>query len=87
MPCRTCTQRRSAWPVKPDEQACWKQMLTLAGRAMSAQAGVKLAILRPSIVTSCALEPLPGWLEGLKVADPLIIASAKGRSPGFAGAP
>ncbi len=56
-------------------------------RATSTQAGVKLAIVRPGIVTSCALEPLPGWLEGFKVADPIIIAMAKGKSPGFPAAP
>ncbi len=42
-------------------------------------------IVRPSIVESGLLEPEPGWIEGLKVADPLIDALSKGRLPDFPG--
>lgn len=33
-------------------------------------------ILRPSIIESAFRDPYPGWLEGIKVADPLILAYA-----------
>jgi fatty acyl-CoA reductase len=38
-----------------------------------------LAIVRPSIVESCRREPLPGWMEGLRMADPLVVAYGKGQ--------
>ena len=33
-------------------------------------------IVRPSIIESALRDPRPGWLEGIKVADPLILAYA-----------
>ncbi|MEE2960863.1 MAG: fatty acyl-CoA reductase [Myxococcota bacterium] len=36
-----------------------------------------VTILRPSIVESALTSPAPGWLEGVKVADTLILAYAK----------
>ncbi len=36
-------------------------------------------ILRPSIIESSLAEPNPGWLDGLRMADPLIAAIGKGR--------
>jgi nucleoside-diphosphate-sugar epimerase len=36
----------------------------------------RTTIVRPSIVESALRRPQPGWLEGFKVADPLIIAYA-----------
>jgi long-chain acyl-CoA synthetase len=40
---------------------------------------VALAIVRPAIIESSLLEPSPGWLDGLRMADPLIAAIGKGR--------
>jgi long-chain acyl-CoA synthetase len=37
------------------------------------------AILRPSVIESSLSEPSPGWLDGLRMADPLIVAIGKGR--------
>lgn len=37
------------------------------------------AIIRPSIIESSLSEPSPGWLDGLRMADPLIVAIGKGR--------
>ena len=36
-------------------------------------------ILRPSVIESSLSEPSPGWLDGLRMADPLIAAIGKGR--------
>ena len=40
---------------------------------------VPTVILRPSIIESSLSEPCPGWLDGLRMADPLIAAIGKGR--------
>jgi len=48
---------------------------------------VPLVIIRPSIIESSLYEPEPGWLDGLKVADPLIAHYGKGRLPDFPGNP
>ncbi len=37
------------------------------------------AIVRPAIIESSLAEPSPGWLDGLRMADPLIAAIGKGR--------
>lgn len=44
-----------------------------------------LIILRPSIIESAIKAPMPGWVEGVKVADALIYAYAKGRVSIFPG--
>ena len=36
-------------------------------------------IIRPSVIESSLAEPSPGWLDGLRMADPLIAAIGKGR--------
>ncbi|MGH9338430.1 MAG: AMP-binding protein [Acidobacteriota bacterium] len=36
-------------------------------------------IVRPSVIESSLSEPNPGWLDGLRMADPLIVAIGKGR--------
>jgi alcohol-forming fatty acyl-CoA reductase len=46
-----------------------------------------LTIVRPTIIESALRTPFPGWLEGLKVADPVILAYARGLVPRFPGEP
>lgn len=36
-------------------------------------------ILRPSIIESCLQEPVPGWIEGWKVGDPIIATVGKNK--------
>ncbi|MEP7160072.1 MAG: SDR family oxidoreductase [Dermatophilaceae bacterium] len=50
-------------------------------------AGRPLTILRPAIIESALSHPYPGWMDGFKVADPLLAAYAKNRLPGFPGLP
>lgn len=52
-----------------------------------AGAGHRLTILRPTIIESALAHPYPGWIDGFKVADPLIAAYAKGKLVGFPGRP
>lgn len=40
---------------------------------------VPTVIVRPSVIESSLSEPNPGWLDGLRMADPLIVAIGKGR--------
>ncbi len=62
----------------------------LAERLIERHRGsVPVAILRPAIVESAANEPLAGWIEAVRVADPLLVAYGRGRTrelPGVAGA-
>ncbi|EHA8587555.1 Fatty acyl-CoA reductase 3 [Cocos nucifera] len=46
-----------------------------------------LVILRPTIITSIYKEPLPGWIEGSRTIDILIIGYAKGKLSCFFGEP
>ncbi|MEE8349501.1 MAG: AMP-binding protein [Acidobacteriota bacterium] len=41
--------------------------------------GAPTVIVRPSVIESSLVEPNPGWLDGLRMADPLIVAIGKGR--------
>ncbi|CAL8896707.1 haloacid dehalogenase [Kocuria varians] len=49
--------------------------------------GHRLSVVRPSIIESALRHPFPGWIDGYKVADPLIMAYAKGALPEFPGLP
>ncbi|MBB28231.1 MAG: hypothetical protein CME25_04935 [Gemmatimonadetes bacterium] len=40
-------------------------------------------VMRPSIIESSLEDPEPGWIQDLKVADPLIVHYSKGRLPDF----
>lgn len=50
-------------------------------------AGHRLTVLRPTIIESAHRLPHPGWIDGFKVADPLIAAYARGELLGFPGRP
>jgi nucleoside-diphosphate-sugar epimerase len=47
--------------------------------------GYSLTLLRPSIVESTLREPSPGWIEGVKVADAILLAYAKEKVSFFPG--
>ncbi|CAH2072163.1 unnamed protein product [Thlaspi arvense] len=38
-----------------------------------------LVIIRPTMITSTLAEPFPGWIEGLRTIDSVIVAYGKGR--------
>lgn len=52
-----------------------------------AAGGHRLSVVRPSIIESALRHPYPGWIDGYKVADPLIMAYGKGALPEFPGLP
>ncbi|MEA2645187.1 MAG: alcohol-forming fatty acyl-CoA reductase [Chloroflexota bacterium] len=58
----------------------------LAERAVLAEAGdLELAIVRPSIIESAWKQPEPGWLDGFKVMEPILLGYGRGEIPDFPG--
>lgn len=69
----------------PDAYAYTK---ALGERALLDTRGdLPLTILRPSIIESSLAEPVPGWIRGFRMADPVIISYAKGLLKEFPGVP
>ena len=48
---------------------------------------IPLSIARPAIVESAVKEPFPGWLEGFRMAEPIILAYGRGVLQDFSGLP
>jgi fatty acyl-CoA reductase len=76
------------------ESLGWTDVYTLtkafaerAAEEMWAKQGHRLSVVRPSIIESALRHPFPGWLDGFKVADPLILAYGRGLLPEFPGLP
>ncbi|PIA60101.1 hypothetical protein AQUCO_00400769v1, partial [Aquilegia coerulea] len=44
---------------------------------------IPVVIIRPTTIESTYKEPIPGWIEGIRMIDPLILAYGKGELPGF----
>ncbi|WP_406028987.1 HAD-IB family hydrolase [Nocardioides sp. NBC_00850] len=51
-----------------------------------AAAGHRATIYRPAIIESAVSRPYPGWIEGFKMAEPLILAYGRGELPLFPAA-
>lgn len=49
--------------------------------------GHRLSVVRPSVIESALRHPFPGWIDGFKVADPLILAFGRGQLTDFPGIP
>jgi fatty acyl-CoA reductase len=61
---------------------------SLAERLVLRERGeTPLVILRPAIIESSHREPFPGWIQGSRMADPIIMAFAKGLIREFPGDP
>jgi fatty acyl-CoA reductase len=55
----------------------------LGERLLLAEEPRQVTIVRPSIIESSLHQPYPGWLEGLRVADPILLAYAAGMVTSF----
>jgi nucleoside-diphosphate-sugar epimerase len=55
--------------------------------AMRGMQGRALSIVRPAIIESTLQEPTAGWVEGVKVADAIILAYARGKTDFFPAKP
>ncbi|MDP3208000.1 MAG: SDR family oxidoreductase, partial [Rhodoglobus sp.] len=76
------------------ESLGWTDVYTLtkafaerAAEELWSREGHRLSVVRPSIIESSLYHPYPGWIDGFKVADPLIIAYGRGQLPDFPGLP
>ncbi len=70
----------------------WNDVYTftksLAERLVVTERGeTPLIIVRPAIIESSHKEPYPGWIQGTRMADPIIMAFAKGILREFPGNP
>lgn len=69
----------------PDAYAFTK---SLGERALGeTRDGVPVSIVRPSIIESALAEPVPGWIRGFRMAEPVIAAYARGLLKEFPGVP
>ena len=68
----------------------WQDVYTFS-KAMGEQmfvrsiGGMKGAIIRPAIIEGAWKAPVPGWLNGFRMLDPLIVAYGRGRMIDFPG--
>ncbi|OMO51850.1 Male sterility, NAD-binding protein [Corchorus capsularis] len=44
---------------------------------------IPLVIIRPSVIESTFKEPFPGWMEGNRMMDPIVLCYGKGQLSGF----
>ena len=66
---------------------CYTFTKALAERVVEGRAAhAPVSIVRPSIIESALEQPFPGWIEGFKMADPLILAYGRGELPEFPAA-
>jgi HAD superfamily hydrolase (TIGR01490 family) len=67
---------------------CYTFTKAMAERAVEETVGdLPLTIYRPSIIESALEQPYPGWIEGFKMAEPIILAYGRGDLPDFPGVP
>ncbi|WP_235019885.1 HAD-IB family phosphatase [Ruania rhizosphaerae] len=67
----------------PDVYTFTKALGERVAEDLWAGAGHRLSIVRPTIIESSLQHPFPGWIDGFKVADPLIAAYGRGMLPEF----
>jgi HAD superfamily hydrolase (TIGR01490 family) len=67
---------------------CYTFTKALAERYLETEASdLALTVVRPSIIESALARPFPGWIEGFKMAEPLILAYGRGELPDFPASP
>jgi HAD superfamily hydrolase (TIGR01490 family) len=71
----------------PDVYTFTKAMGERAVEELAAAEQLPLSIVRPSIIESALVHPFPGWIDGFKMADPIIRAYGLGQIPEFTGIP
>lgn len=69
----------------PDVYTLSKALGERVAETLWAGGGHRLSVVRPAIIESSLRHPFPGWIDGFKVADPLIAAYGRGVLPEFPG--
>jgi fatty acyl-CoA reductase len=64
-----------------------KALAERAAEDLWSREGQRLSVIRPTIIESALAHPYPGWIDGFKVADPLILAYGRGQLPDFPALP
>src|SRR5690606_28289066 len=67
----------------PDVYTFTKAMGERVAEELWQGGGHRLSVVRPTIIESSLRHPYPGWIDGFKVADPLIAAYGRGMLPEF----
>lgn len=93
-------KRRAAWVAKALVDAgrergrslgwtdCYTFTKAMAERAVEDTAAhLPVTVLRPSIIESALEQPFPGWIQGFKMAEPIILAFGRGDLPEFPAIP
>lgn len=66
---------------------CYTFTKALAERVVEAYArDLPVSVVRPSIIESALAVPYPGWIEGFKMAEPIILAYGRGELTQFPAA-
>jgi alcohol-forming fatty acyl-CoA reductase len=71
----------------PDVYTFTKALGERAVEELAAEHELPLSIVRPSIIESALERPYPGWIEGFKMAEPIILAFGRAAIPEFPGIP
>jgi HAD superfamily hydrolase (TIGR01490 family) len=71
----------------PDVYTLTKALGERAVEELASEHSLPLSVVRPSIVESALQLPFPGWIEGFKMAEPIILAYGRGAIPEFPGIP
>ncbi|MPV49160.1 HAD-IB family hydrolase [Pseudactinotalea sp. HY160] len=67
----------------PDVYTFTKALGERVAEDLWGRAGHRLSVVRPTVIESSFRHPYPGWIDGFKVADPLIAAYGRGMLPEF----
>ncbi|MEI8050370.1 MAG: SDR family oxidoreductase, partial [Actinomycetes bacterium] len=83
----TTRSQALGWPdAYPYTKALGERALVEAHGPKSATP-LPISIVRPSIIESAVSEPVPGWIRGFRMAEPIIISYARGLLKEFPGVP
>ncbi len=67
---------------------CYTMTKALGERYLEEHSGaLAVSVVRPSIIESALARPYPAWIEGFKMAEPIILAFGRGELPDFPAAP
>ncbi|GAB3673318.1 HAD-IB family hydrolase [Angustibacter aerolatus] len=64
-----------------------EELTSGTSRDLPGAPALPVSIVRPSIIESALVHPFPGWIEGYKMAEPIIMAYGRGELPEFPASP
>lgn len=89
---RRARTQMSEYGIKLARQHGWWDPYTLSKalaemclETESRARGMPLVVVRPSGISSCALEPMPGWIDCYLLNEPIIVATGRGQLTAFPG--